>query len=69
MYITADGSTSSDRAYPRSTSYTDNTPSSWQDRSTYYSSEKPDASVSPVGSSGNDEPIRLVMQPVKPDGA
>ncbi|KAI7856582.1 hypothetical protein BDC45DRAFT_58916 [Circinella umbellata] len=63
-----DESVSSGRGYVRSPISTDNT-SSWQDRSAYYGSEKPDGSVSPGSFDEHSEPIRLTLKPVKPDGA
>ena len=68
MYIAVDESVSGGRGYIRSPISTDNT-SSWHDRSVYYGSEKPDASVSPESFSEHSEPIRLTLKPVKPDGA
>ena len=68
IYTAVDGSDSSGRGYIRSPTSTDNT-STWHDRSTYYGSEKPDASLSPASFSENSEPIRLTLKPVKPDGA
>ncbi|KAI9275863.1 hypothetical protein BDA99DRAFT_601414 [Phascolomyces articulosus] len=60
-----DGGSRVDARSPTSTEY-----ASWQDRSTNYSSEKPDAPPVSPDFSDTTEPVvqRLVMQPVKPDG-